>query len=331
MKVKFWGVRGSLPTPISTEEIMLKMESVIWKSRLLELNRDKNAQFDKSQKKIIRDLLSGLPIDERGTIGGNTPCVQILPDDGETIIVDGGSGLRNLGNELLKGSFGHGKGHASIFLNHTHWDHICGIPFFTPIFFKGNKIDFYAGHDQLEERLKNQHNPWHFPVPWEVLGATRTCTTISPDETVKIGSTTIRIHELPHPGKSFAFRFESEDGDIIIYASDAEYKHLHHDKIVDYLNFFKDADVLIFDTQYALSDAFAKEDWGHSSAMIGMEMAVEANVKNLVMFHHEPTYEDSKLVRLSEKANQYSRILNKKEAKTRIHIGYEGLVIDAKD
>jgi len=328
MKIKFWGVRGSIPSPITSEEIAHKMSNVIWKARNLELNRAESAEFDPNQKKIIADFLDSLPIEERGTIGGNTPCVQIIPRDEEIIIVDAGSGIRNLGLELMQSDFGKGKGVADIFFSHTHWDHICGLPFFVPIYKKGNLLRFYGGHEQLEERLANQHNPWHFPVPWKVLGASKQFTQIEPGQTITIGGTTVETLELFHPGKCFSYRFTDEKSGSIVYASDAEYKHLQHSKIAKYLDFFHDADILIFDTQYTLTEALAKEDWGHSSAMIGIEMALEAGVKNLVMFHHEPTYDDDKVVTLRQKADQYQNILNGSRAKCNIHIAYEGLVLE---
>ncbi len=331
MKAKFWGVRGSIPSPITTEEISHKLLQVIWKARNLEINRSADAELDDEQIAIIRRFLQSLNISERGTIGGNTPCVQIIPDDGQTIIVDCGSGIRLLGSELMRGDFGNGNGVAHIFLSHTHWDHICGLPFFIPLFIKGNELNFYGGHDHLEERLSNQHNPWHFPVPWQALGSTKKFFRMSPREPVNIGSVEISIHELFHPGKSFGYRFKSKTGGIIVYASDAEYKHLQHSKISEYLEFFREADVLIFDTQYTLTEALAKEDWGHSSAMIGIEMAIEAGVKNLVMFHHEPNYDDEKIVNLCIKADKYQEILNNNRNKCNIHIAYEGMEINSRE
>ncbi|NQS97884.1 MAG: MBL fold metallo-hydrolase [candidate division Zixibacteria bacterium] len=327
MKVKFWGVRGSLPTPLTSPEVRKKLISAIWKARSLSLDNSPEAKLEGEQTDIISAFLDSLPIEERGTIGGNTPCVQIIPDDGELIIVDCGSGLRALGSQLMQDEFGLGEGKASIFLSHTHWDHICGLPFFTPIFIKGNRLNFYGGHDNLEDRLRSQHNPWHFPVPWNVLGADKKCVQISPDSPFNIGNTRVIMHELSHPGRCFSYRFEGEDGDVIIYASDAEYKHLQHSKVAEYIEFFQNADILIFDTQYTLTEALAKEDWGHSSAMIGIEMAMEANVRNLVMFHHEPTYDDEKIVSLCKKTDQYQQILNNNSLKCNIHIAYEGLVL----
>lgn len=328
MKIKFWGVRGSIPSPATSAEIESKISQAIWKARSLPLNKSEDAVYDEEQRSIVQNFLGGLSIFEKGTIGGNTPCVQILPPDNEIIIVDGGSGIRVLGDELMKLEFGGGKGKASILLSHTHWDHICGLPFFVPLFVKGNEFNFYGVHDTLEQRLENQHNPWHFPVPWRALGSKKHFHIVEADKSFTVGTTTIRAHELFHPGKSYSYRFDGADGGVIVYASDAEFKQLQHEKIKEFLEFFHGADILVFDTQYTLTEALAKEDWGHSSAMIGIEMAIEAGVKNLVMFHHEPNYTDEKVLGLCVKADKYQEILNNKRPKCNIHIAYEGLEID---
>jgi phosphoribosyl 1,2-cyclic phosphodiesterase len=327
MKVKFWGVRGSIATPLTTEEITEKLISAIWKGRNLELNHSSEAILDEGQLEIIRGFLDNLPIEERGTIGGNTPCIQLIPSNDEYLIIDCGSGLRKFGYELMNGAFGNGQGQAHIFISHTHWDHICGLPFFVPLYIKGNIFNFYSAHDHLEERLRAQHLPWYFPVPWEALSAERNFHRVNADESLIIGSNKIIFHELFHPGKSYSIRIEGEKGEVVVYASDAEYKQLEHSKIEEYLQFFHNADILIFDTQYTLTEALAKEDWGHSSAMIGIEMALEAKVKNLVMFHHEPTYNDAKVVSLREKADQYQQIINANKSTCNIHIAYEGLML----
>jgi phosphoribosyl 1,2-cyclic phosphodiesterase len=329
MKVKFWGVRGSIPTPVNSDEISTKIVNAIWKARNLSLNRSPEAEFDAEQKAVITAFVENLPITEKGTIGGNTPCVQIVTPEGKIVIVDCGSGIRLLGNQLMKREFAKGKGSAHILLSHTHWDHICGIPFFIPLYIPGNEFHFYSAHENLEERLAAQQHPWHFPVPWDVFKPKTDFHLLKLKGENRIGNLRVTLHELNHPGKSYAFRFETENSGAIVYASDAEYKQSKNSSFTEFIEFFRNANILIFDTQYTLTEALAKEDWGHSSAMIGIEMAMEAGVKNLVMFHHEPTYNDDKVVAMRHKTDQYQKILNKNRAQCNIHIAYEGLEMEA--
>jgi len=330
MIVKFWGVRGSIPSPLSTEEFRTKISSILWQSRTLLRDLDKSANAPGKEDFIkIETFVAGLPAELNTLIGGNTPCIQLTPSDGETFIIDCGSGLRLLGKELMKGEFGKGKGHASILISHTHWDHIQGIPFFQPIFIKGNEFDFYGLHSDLEERLAFQQNTSYFPVEWNNLDARINIKIFDASKAIEIGSTKIRAHELSHPGASYSFRIEDADGSVIVYASDAEYKHLDKVKIKDYLEFFNEADILIFDAHFTLGDLFNKEDWGHSSAFIGLEMAVEAGVKNMVMFHHEPSYSDDELIKLLRKANEYNDIIKKHQRhECNIFLAREGMILN---
>lgn len=328
MKIKFWGVRGSIPTPLTSSDINIKLENAIWKARSLKLNRGPEAEFDSRQKGIIREFLDELPISEKGTIGGNTPCVQIIPSDDTTVILDGGSGIRPLALELMKGNFRQGKGTTHIFFSHTHWDHICGIPFFIPLFIPGNRHQFYSGHGDLEKRLKQQHQPWYFPVPWESLPAEKTFTRLSKEQPIEIGALKVQCYPMFHPGGSYGYRLNDADGSSVIYATDVEFKRSNDNEISGYLDFIKGADALIFDSMYTLTETIAKEDWGHSSAMIGVDLALQAGVRNLIMFHHKPTNDDFTLVEIYEKTKEYQDLFDPGRKRLAIHLAYENLVID---
>ncbi|MBC8205191.1 MAG: MBL fold metallo-hydrolase [FCB group bacterium] len=331
MRIKFWGVRGSIPTPLTAQEVSDKIIDMIWKSRTLDIDRSPEAELNKKQKNRIEKFLSGIPIYQRGTIGGNTPCVQVLPSDEKTIILDAGSGIRGLGNELMNGSFKTGEGETHLFFSHTHWDHISGLPFFAPIFVPGNNMNFYSGHPGLEERLKNLHLPWHFPVPWEALPAKKKFFSMKKGEPLKIGSTTIRCFPMFHPGGSYSYRFDDDDGTSFIYASDVEFKKTEYKEYHDYFDFFRKADAIIFDSMYTLTETLTKQDWGHSSAMIGIDLAMEAGVKKLIMFHHEPNNSDADLKQIFDKTENYRRIIDPEGRFLKLHIAYEGLVLELGD
>jgi ribonuclease BN (tRNA processing enzyme) len=202
------------------------------------------------------------------------------------------------------------------------------LPFFTPIYIKGNCFDFYSGFRDLEARLCDQHHPWHIPVPWEGLNSTRKIHLLSEARSISIGNTRVKMMELSHPGKSFGFRFEDKNGRVVIYSSDAEFKSKQNNNIEKYIGFFKDADILIFDTQYTPGETLTKEDWGHSSVIVGTEIAIQAGVKNLLMFHYDPAYNDEKIVNLYQRAQQHREILSQHSSDVKIHIGYEGMTIE---
>ena len=300
MKVTFWGVRGSLPAPISDSEIRYKITEVL-----------KKAVKEKITEEIqIDDFINSLPDYSLGTVGGNTACVEIRASN-NIIVFDSGSGIRVLGHKLMSNEFAKGEGILHLFLSHTHWDHIMGFPFFVPAYVKGNSIHIYSCHPNMEDRFKNQHNPSHFPVHLESLSANIEFHTIKPEEDFALGDCTITPTSLHHPGGSFGYRIEHE-GKKVMYATDSEYKDLTDKGLKKYLDFFYDCDVLIFDAMYTLSDALDKEDWGHSSSLIGAEIAMAAKVKKLILFHHDPTNDDcvlqdilNKTIKFTKKNAQY--------------------------
>jgi len=165
MEAIFWGVRGSIPTPAGPKEIRQKIIEI------LRLALAEGVRLENENQ--LRAYIGGLPPLKRGMIGGNTACVEVRSEAEweEALILDAGSGIRPLGLEMMKGSFGRGEGTAHLFLSHTHWDHIMGFPFFAPAFVPGNRIRVYGAHENLEERIERQQMPEHFPVPLESMGA----------------------------------------------------------------------------------------------------------------------------------------------------------------
>ena len=315
MKAIFWGVRGSIPTPIGSEEIYEKIVKVL----LLALAEDVRLENEEQ----IRAYVSDLPLLQRGTIGGNTACVEVRSgaDWEDTLIIDAGSGLRLLGQELMKGAFGRGEGTAHLFISHTHWDHILGFPFFTPAFIPGNRIIVYGIHEDLEERMKRQQRSEHFPVPLETMGADIEFVRIEEGETVRVGPMSVRSMELNHPGRAYSYRIEEENASLI-YATDVEFKEVSNDLVMGrYYDFFRNGGALIFDAQYTPAECLAKEDWGHSSAFVGVDVGTRAGVKKLVLFHHEPMYSDGKVEREVLRASR--------EYLARVHPGVELEVVAA--
>jgi phosphoribosyl 1,2-cyclic phosphodiesterase len=132
----------------------------------------------------LKQIFDRIPFYLKSTYGGNSPCVLVEIKD-NVLIFDAGSGIRELGFDLMKRDFGQGKGKAILFFTHTHWDHIQGLPFFTPIFIPGNQFDFYSPFPDLEKRLRDQQESRYFPIDMDYMQAKKTFYLLKENKTVK--------------------------------------------------------------------------------------------------------------------------------------------------
>ena len=260
--VRFWGTRGSIPTP---------------------------------GPETLR-------------YGGNTSCLEVRCGE-EIIILDAGTGIRNLGTELLKEM----PVKASILFSHMHWDHIQGIPFFRPAYIPGNEFKLYGNKDwdtNLEYALELQMQSPNFPVTLEemnAVGAKMEYINIEAGAVFHIGDAeqiTVQSVELCHPDKAFGFRIEYEDISIV-YATDTESLPEPDERLVELAY---GADLLIHDAQYSTNEYYgesgnSKKNWGHSTPEAAAEVAIAANVKKLVLFHHDPYHDDETVDRMSQAAS----------------------------
>ncbi len=234
-----------------------------------------------------------------GTVryGGNTSCTEVR--FGEHILVlDAGTGLRELGNALLE-EFGTRPMRVHIFVGHTHWDHIQGFPFFTPAYVKGNTFMIYSmrgAGKPLERVFRGQMEADYFPVVLTDMQARLRF--IELRKPVQIGPVTIRYHYLNHPGIAVGFRIEA-GGKSVIYTSDHEPFHRtkpgaagekEEHKVTE---FAKGADLWIREAQYNEEEYKAKRGWGHSTFDDALNSAAEAGVKQLSIFHHDPLHDDA--------------------------------------
>ncbi|HQE93412.1 MAG TPA: AAA family ATPase [Anaerolineae bacterium] len=293
MKIKIWGARGSIPSPINSQQIEEKIYRAILDMPPIN-TRDPAA---------VQSYIKKLPPMIRGTAGGNTPCIEVQAD-GQLFVLDAGSGVYALGLELMKGPFGTGKGTLHLFISHPHWDHIQGFPMFTPAFVPGNRIFIYGAHD-LHTVFDIQQHPLTWPASLASMQADIQFVPIEPGKPFNIGKVRIDTIKNAHPGDAYSFRFEDQHS-TLVYATDAEYKELEDDVVNPYVTFFRNADALVFDAMYTLQDAWLiKEDWGHSSAMIGVDLAQAAGVKRLILFHHDPSYSDAVIEQIHTTAVEY--------------------------
>ncbi len=317
MKLRFWGVRGSIGSAIRGGSIREKVKKILTFA----------SPGDVLDQESIDRFLKTLPFSMLHTYGGNTTCLEVRSKEDEVIILDAGTGIRDLGNKLLHEGFLQGKGKASFIFTHTHWDHIQGLPFFGPFYIPGNHFTIHGVPDDMEGRLRYQHSERHFPVGFDDMRANRTFVQHRLDDTYEVSGIKISHKSMRHPGNSYAVRME-EDGKVLIFGSDAEFKLDDMDNIDDYLTFFQDADVLVFDTQYTFEEQLQKIDWGHSSASIATDIAMKANVKKLVLFHHDPSYDDEKLDDVFLRALRYREMMDpEKTSRLEIVMAYEGLEI----
>ena len=300
MQVKFWGVRGSLPAPVNSDRIKDKI------IRALELAKG----VDLDDVTAIRDFVDSLPPEIRGTSGGNTSCVEINVA-GKRLIMDAGSGLRELGLDYMKREFGVGQGNAHIFISHTHWDHIQGFPYFIPAYIPGNRFIIYSPKKDIEAKFAVQQiDQDMFPKRLDDMAGGKEFVTIS-GEGIDLGGVFVDCIVLHHPGGSWAYRIKAE-GKTLIYATDGEYQDLSPDALQPYLDFYAGADAIIFDAMYTFSESVAKQGWGHSTSLIGVDIAVKTGIKKLILFHHEPTYDDRTLRNIVEKTAQYYSLVRER-------------------
>nr|BBH89636.1 MBL fold metallo-hydrolase [Thermosporothrix sp. COM3] len=272
--VRFWGVRGSYPTP---------------------------------GKHTLR-------------YGGNTSCVEVQAGS-HTLILDAGSGIIRLGDELMRRMEGQETVHLSLFLTHAHGDHLVGFPFFAPLFDMRTNIHLFgprlAGRS-IEQILVPLMSPPYFPVDVRQLPSQRIFHTISDDQcivwdscqaeprmngkwhtrtgAVKEQDTELRVvtkFTRSHPQNGAAFYRIEYAGVRVVYATDVEWCKGCDP---DFLEFIEGADLLIHDAQYTEADyRELKHGFGHSTIEMATEAACAARVKELILFHHEPTYDDDQL------------------------------------
>ncbi|EKS01843.1 beta-lactamase family protein [Leptospira mayottensis 200901122] len=272
----------------------------------------------------IQKFISKLPPYLTHVVGGNTTCVSVALSNGRRMVFDCGTGLRILGDELMRKEFQNGEGKIALFFSHTHWDHIQGIPFFKPIYIPGNELHFYSPYPDLQERLEKQQSPEFFPIPFSALASTKLFTCLSLGETLDLeGDCKVSFYPLKHPGGSFAYRVEA-NGKVFIFATDAEFTGEDFDSVTDMKPFFENADLLVLDAQYTLDESFQKFDWGHTSYTMAVNCAVAWNVKKLVLTHHEPVYADDVLDIILGEARAHAVSLG--NSSIRIELAVEGNV-----
>ena len=320
MKVRFWGTRGSLPVAPKADAVRDKIAAAL-------VAAGGRSFADEADARSF--LESELDFAAAHTYGGATSCVEIDVAEGAFIVCDMGSGLREFGLDAMRRCAQ--QGHARewhFFLSHLHWDHIMGFPFFVPAFVPGSKIVIHAGHADAEQALRRQQEEISFPVPFDWLKAAIEFRTLEPGREHPIGAVTVSLIEQHHSHSSYGFRFRDREGRVAIYSTDSEHKIDRMEGEADVVAFFADADLVVCDTMYSLADSVSmKEDWGHSSNIVAVDLCHEATAKRLALFHHEPTYSDADIERMHKETIRYEE-LTRGAAPLEVLCAYDGLVVE---
>ncbi len=238
------------------------------------------------------------PGKDKSKYGGNTSCVEVKLPNNQLIIFDAGTGIRELGNSLLLRDK---KVRAHIFLSHYHWDHIQGLPYFTPAYNTGNMLTILgAKHPQfpLEKIFSSQMESIHFPVRSSSLSAHINFNKLSLGN-YYVADTEVEIMRANHPGINFSYTLNF-DGKKLVYMTDNEIlprlakakSHIAYER-EQFIRFVQGADILIHDAQYTDREYRIKKGWGHSPWKETVKLAVEGGVKYLVLFHHDPEHSDT--------------------------------------
>jgi phosphoribosyl 1,2-cyclic phosphodiesterase len=301
MRTKIWGCRGSLPTAITADMVSKKVKHAL---------RAASGQNFANDLAIEKFMAEELDFPTVGTFGGNSSCVEIDMSGDGFMVCDMGSGLRGFGiDSLHRIEAGEKSRVYNIFLSHFHWDHIMGFPFFAPAFDPRNTIRIHGAHKDIDWVLDRQQQDPCFPVPLEYMGAKLEFITLEPGKDYDIAGYRVTLIEQYHHGTSYGFRFE-KGGKTAVYSTDSEHKLEAMDKEQRFVDFFDEADIVIFDTMYSLADTVSvKEDWGHSSNAVAVDLCHLARARRLCMFHHEPVYDDQTIHNLHQETIRYEELI----------------------
>jgi phosphoribosyl 1,2-cyclic phosphodiesterase len=318
MLVRFWGTRGSLPVAQRAESIQGKVAKALVAA---------GGRTFASEAEAADFAAANLDFATFGAYGGATSCIEIEGGDGSFVVCDMGSGLREFGLDSFRRV---AEGHSAVyhfFLSHLHWDHIMGFPFFGPAFNPAATIVIHSGHADAEEALRRQQEEISFPVPWEWLKARFEFVVHKPGEVFEAAGLSVSLTTQHHSHDSYGYRFES-GGKAVIYSTDSEHKVDNMASEAAFEAFFRDADLVICDTMYSLGDtASLKQDWGHSSNVVAVDLCHGAGARTLALFHHEPTYSDEDIQRMHGETIRYEELVRGESRPLEVICSYDGLEV----
>lgn len=317
MRARFWGTRGSMPVSLTSIDVRRKVEKAI----LAALERGVRTADE------VRGFLdTDLGLSVAHSYGGHSPCVEIDCGGDEFLVCDMGSGARPLGVDLLKRAQGRPLT-VNVFMSHVHWDHIMGFPFFAPAYNPGATIRVHGCHDLIERAFRLQQSAPFFPVDFSRLAARIEFVRLAAGAAATIGGCKVLPMLQRHSGDSYGYRFEHK-GKSLVYSTDSEHKLEDAAQTAAFVEFFRGADLVIFDAMYSLAEAVSvREDWGHSSNIVAVELAQMAGVRRLCLFHHEPAFDDERIDAVLKDTVRFEQ-LTRGRTPVAVCAAYDGLEIE---
>lgn len=314
--VRFWGTRGSLPVALTASAV---------RQRVFTALRGAAGRTFASDSELDA-YVDSLGMSVSGTYGGHSPCVELETGGPEYVLCDLGTGARPFAQKAIAR---HGTASPQtyhIFMSHVHWDHIMGFPYFTPAYIRGNRIRIYGAHAVLEEAFRRQHAAPSFPVDFSALGADIEFVRLEPGRQYEVGGLKVDLMLQLHGGDSYGYRFTSA-GKSVIYSTDSEHTLTDLAETQSFVDFFRDADLVIFDAMYSLTDTISiRSDWGHSSNIVGVELCQMAGARHLCLFHHEPVSSDEAIGRVLAETRRFEEI-SRKDKPLHVTAAYDGMEI----
>ncbi len=237
--------------------------------------------------------------------GGESTCFEVLTDDGKTIIIDAGSGIRKLGNALIKEKT---RTDLTLLMTHAHWDHLAGFPFFKPAFSPRYAITVCGGpdaQDSVMKSLRHQMDPPYFPVDMSAIKATLSagcsCGCAECEHRLIGAGSAHRCDSIPlnHPNGGWGFKITGQNGRAFVLLTDTEIRFHHEGGLAreEYVEFCRGADLLFHDAQYTEEEYAKTVTWGHSTYKDAVDLAIDAGVKRLGLLHHDPERTDDEVDR----------------------------------
>lgn len=311
LTVKFWGVRGSLPSSLTPQG---------WTTHFESLMQD----FFKQGHKNLNDIQNYIKSKASAEIGGYgtaTTCIEVISKS-DRIIIDGGSGLRRLSDEIMQNQSLKKNPKIHIFLTHFHWDHLIGLPFFAPHFMKDIEINYYAVQPELENLIRGKFRKPYFPVAFESLPAKINFNILKPRVSVQISDMKITPYQLDHPDECWGYKVES-GGKVYAHCVDTEGTRNTRQELGADLPLYQNIDLMYYDAQYTLPELAEKANWGHSAAQLGLEIAFRENIKKVIFAHHDPGANIQHIQELEEQTREFYQLKIKSAESNHIVVDWQ--------